>query len=57
MLLYSQKKFVEAVDFVALEIKDGMLYYSYDLGTGAASIISNDMRYDDNMLHNVRSNS
>ena len=43
----------EQFDYFALEIKDGILYYSYNLGTGAVTIGASETRYDDNMQHNV----
>ena len=43
-------------DFLALEMRNGKLYYLYDLGAGQSFAISTEdyqTRYDDDILHNV----
>lgn len=40
---------------MALELRNGLIYYSYDLGAGSLFIKSSSSlnRYDDNMNHTV----
>ena len=49
ILLYTQRKW----DFLALELRDGRLIYSYNLGSGRTNISSTDT-YSDGLLHVVR---
>lgn len=56
ILLYTQSFLL--TDFLALEIREGVLKYTYNLGTGVNPIISQppDIRYDDDVIHTVRLN-
>ena len=49
ILLYTQGN----RDFLALELRDGRLIYSYNLGSGRTTISSTDT-YSDGLLHVVR---
>ena len=49
MLLYTQGNF----DFLALELIRGLLYYTYNLGTGRI-ILNSTHTYNDGLEHTVR---
>lgn len=53
LLLYSQDNTL--VDYMALELRNGDMYYSYNLGAGPVFISPTPPlnRYDDNMNHTV----
>lgn len=53
LLIYTQGS--THVDYLALEIRNGLLYYSYNLGAGQAFISStpSQTRYDDDTIHTV----
>lgn len=54
ILLYLQS--FSYIDFLALEMIEGSLVYSYNLGGGTNPINSStDVRYDDGVLHTVSS--
>ena len=47
--------FIQSQDYMALELRNGHLYYSYDLGAGPVFITSNQSlpRFDDDRNHTV----
>ena len=55
LLLYLQGTGFMNAKFTALEIVNGILVYSYDLGGGPSSVNSSSaVRYDDGAIHRVR---
>lgn len=53
MLIYTQSAIYD--DYMALELRNGAIYYSYDLGAGSIFInpYSALNKYDDDMNHTV----
>ena len=52
LVLYMQGMAAMFADYMALELRGGQLYFSYNLGSGRAFIVSTGT-YDDGFLHRV----
>ena len=52
LILYTQGLTAMFADYMALELRGGQLYFSYNLGSGRAFIVSTGT-YDDGLLHRV----
>ena len=52
LLVYTQGS-IHTKDFMALQLVEGQLVYSFDLGTGRVDI-SSDQTYNDGIIHTVR---